>query len=368
MIGEETKKQPRILMVDDDPRNLLVLEGCLGGLGYELIRANGGRQAMELVEADPPDLILLDLAMPEVDGFDVLMHLRARRDEVHIPVVVITAYAERDVRLRALQAGADEFLEKPIDRAILLARVAVLLRLRIATEDLRNQRRELLQLQQEQRELTAFIVHDIKNPLAVATMNIEWSASEVDRADVRDALTESAEAVQRVGVMIEDLWMIARLETSDLPLQRQPIAISELLATIARAHVRELDKKSIKLTLDEQGDPRVSGDPFLLRRLFENLVENALRHTPEHGVISLRANRNNAVEVAVENTGAAIPSNEGDRIFERFTRGMTASPSTRHAGLGLYFCRRAARLHGGDVVLNKSDTFATSFLVRLPAA
>jgi two-component system, sensor histidine kinase and response regulator len=368
-VGREEAISARILLVDDEPRNLLVLEGCLGGLGHELIRATGGRQAIEHVEASPPDLILLDIAMPDVDGFDVLTHLRARRDDVHIPVIVVTAYADRDIRLRALEAGADEFLEKPIDRAILVARVKLLLRLHEMTRALGERRRQLEQLQQEQRELTAFIVHDIKNPLAVATMNVEWSIGEIaERTDLREALVESADAIVRVGVMVDDLLMISRLETSDLPLQRQPIAISELLATIARAHQRELNSKHIHLTIDEQGDPRVTGDPFILRRLFENLLENALRHTPENGRITLRAQTGTEVEVAVENTGSAIAPHDEAKIFDRYTRGTTASPSVRNMGLGLYFCRRAARLHGGDVVLHHSDSSETSFLVRLPAA
>ena len=369
MVGEG-HVTARILLVDDEPRNLLVLEGCLADLGYELVRALGGREAIESVEARAPDLILLDIAMPDIDGFDVLTHLRARREEDRIPVIVVTAYADREMRLRALEAGADEFLEKPIDRAMLLARVRVLLRLHETSRALIERKRQLEQLQQEQRELTAFIVHDLKNPLAVASMNVEWSIQETgdDRADVREALAESSDALQRIGVMVEDLLLISRLETSDLPLQRQPIAISELLATIARAHARQLASKHIHLTIDEQGDPRVTGDPFILRRLFENLLDNAVRHTPENGKILLRAHNGTAVEVAVENTGVAIPPADRDRIFERHGRGSASAPSSRNVGLGLYFCRRAARLHGGDVVLHHSDASATSFLVRLPAA
>src|SRR4051812_44092552 len=105
----------RVLLVDDNPINLDVLEGHLSSLGLDLLRATDGRSAVAMVETDPPDLILLDVVMPDFDGLETLAHIRAHEEHGHIPVILVTAHSERKHRLRGLEAGADEFLEKPVD-------------------------------------------------------------------------------------------------------------------------------------------------------------------------------------------------------------------------------------------------------------
>lgn len=359
----------KILLVDDEPRNLLVLEGCLDGLGHRLIRANSGREAIAALDAEPPDLILLDLAMPEIDGIDVLTHVRARTDIPHTPVILITAHAEREHRLRALEAGADEFLEKPIDRAILLARVRLLLRLRAADEDIRRRQAHLERLQAEQRELTAFIVHDLKNPITVASVNIEFAVRSDMMDDlVRASLNDASEAVARVSSMVDDLLTISRLDAAELSLQREVISVSEVLAGVARAHGRELQEKQITLTLESVDEGLISGDPRIVRRMFENVVENAVRHTPRSGRIEIATRARDSVEICVANSGAPIASEDRNRIFERGQRGSGEPKGGRNLGLGLYFCRRAAEVHGGGVDLADSEGFAVSFVIRLPAA
>src|SRR5881396_3844924 len=171
----------RILLVDDQLANLKILEASLARLGHELIRAADGQSAIALFEASAPDLVLLDFVMPGVDGLDVLAHIRASKERAHTPVVLITAHSNRDHRLRGLEAGADDFLEKPIDRAILVARVNMLLALKDSRDALQTSRDELQRrhsaledAQREQRELMEFIVHDLKNPLHVVHSALEW--------------------------------------------------------------------------------------------------------------------------------------------------------------------------------------------------
>src|SRR5689334_11787318 len=153
-----------LLLVDDDPQNLELLEATLAPLGHKLLRARGGQEALDVLASERVDLLLLDLMMPEVSGFDVLVHLRGQPTYRHIPVILITAASDREHRLKGLQLGATEFLEKPVDQPILLARIRSLLRLQFVTDELIRRNEKLELMKQNQEELMHFIAHDLRKP------------------------------------------------------------------------------------------------------------------------------------------------------------------------------------------------------------
>ena len=360
----------RVLLVDDEPRNLTLLEAYLSPLGYELVRAGSGQEALEAFERAPPDLILLDVMMPDLDGIDVLTHVRAHDRMAYVPVILVTGLTEREDRLRGFEAGADEFLEKPVDRALLLARVRTLLRLKEAGDELVRRNLLLERLQREQREMTAFIVHDLKNQLSIAHLNIGWVKQSIgpERGDLHDALTDALDASGRLHRMIDDLLAVARLEQVDVPLQRDRVAVDDLLGELARAHSREALEKRIGLRVEAESGLSVCADRAILRRVLENLVGNALQYTPADGRVGLSARGGPDVEITVSNTGAPIPEQERSHIFEKFRRGENAPMKGGHAGLGLYFCRRAMEAHRGSITVAETQEWPTSFVLRFAAA
>jgi CheY-like chemotaxis protein len=143
----------KLLLVDDDARNVMALVAVLEPMGHLLVHASDGATALELFEREEPDIVLCDLVMRGMDGLEVLRRIRGHRERGHTPVILITAYGEREPRLEALELGVDEFLEKPIDPAILRARVTTLLRLKVSRDDLANRHAALQRLQREQREI-----------------------------------------------------------------------------------------------------------------------------------------------------------------------------------------------------------------------
>jgi two-component system sensor histidine kinase/response regulator len=361
---------PRLMLVDDEPRNLALLEAYLAPLGHVLTKAGGGEEALEVFEREGADLILLDVLMPDLDGIDVLTHVRAHERGQHVPVVLVTGQTEREARLRGFEAGADEFLEKPVDRALLLARVGTLLRLKEAGDELVRRNETLERLQREQREMTGFIVHDLKNPLAVVHINLEWLKQEAGAGGgpLAEALDDALDASKRLQKMIDDLLAVARIEQVDVPPERAPIALDELLREVARGHTREAQGSRVAISVEAEAGLRVEGDRAILVRVVENLVGNALRYTPKEGKIGLVARGGSElVEVAVSNTGRPIPEQQRSRIFEKFRRGEGEARSPGHSGLGLYFCLRAMEAHGGSISLAQTETWPTSFVLRFPA-
>ena len=358
----------RLLLVDDEPRNLTLLEAFLSPLGHVLARARGGEEALQAFEREGADPIVLDVLMPDLDGIDVLTHLRAHPRGQHVPVILVTGKTEREDRLRGFQAGADEFLEKPVDRALLVARVRTLLRLKAAGEELMRRNALLERLQREQRELTGFIVHDLKNPLSIVHLNLGWVRQNIAPAqrDVHEALSDAVDASERLQTMVDDLLAVARIEQVDVPLERADVVLDNLLMCVMRAHAREALDKHVTLTVEAEEGLCVDADRAVLHRVLENLVRNALRYTPPEGRVGLSAKSGPVTEVAVSNTGVPIPEGDRERIFEKFRRGKDGPIASGHAGLGLYFCTRAMHEHGGSIAVEQTAEWPTSFVLRFP--
>lgn len=377
MRGCETK---RVLLVDDEPRNLAVLEGLLDPLGHDLVRAVDGRSALTSFTECRPDLVLLNLVMPGLDGLDVLAHIRAQVGDDHVPVILLTAHFARDARdhrVRGLEAGADELLEKPVDGPILRARVSTLLQLkesrdaiRRANEDLASRNLALERLQSEQRELMAFIVHDLKNPLSVVWSSVEFARAEAKRptAVLLNALEDASQASRRLRVMIDDLLIVSRLEDSQFPLHPETIRLSELLSDVMRAYVRRAAEKEVHLLAPEGSEVHVKTDRTLLQRVIENILDNALRYTPTSGRVSVAMRAGDEeVAIVVSNTGPSIALSERARIFKKFARLEKTGVERGNAGLGLYFCKRAVEALGGHIEVAETPEWPTSFIVRIPA-
>ncbi len=368
--------EPRcILLVDDEPFNLALLERLLVPLGHDLVRAEDGASALAMLAERKPDLVLLDLVMPGMDGFNVLAEIRARATEDHIPVIVLTAHSEREIRLRGLEAGADDFLEKPVDARTLRLRVANLLQwnesraaLRRLNRELESRNASLRRLQREQRELTDFVVHDLKTPLSSICLNLRYAQEVVgeERPNLAEALEDASRASRRLRSMIEDLLVISRLEDCDLPVHEELIVLSDLLREVFGEYVRRAADKHVELLGPRLTSTRVLADRALLQRVIENLLDNSLRYTPEHGRVSIATRSNGKAEIFVSNSGPPIPPSERVRIFEKFARVENGRSALGNAGLGLYFCKRVLEALGGSIEVTETAEWPTSFVLSLP--
>jgi signal transduction histidine kinase len=366
----------RLLLVDDESHNLDLLETLLAPLGHELVRVQDGRSAVERFASCRPDLVVLDPSMPGMDGLDVLAHIRTHAQGDHVPVIVLTAHSEREFRLRALELRADDFLEKPPDGPLLRVRVGTLLEFKESRDALRQLNSELAsrnvtleRLQQEQRELTGFVVHDLKNPLAAAIMNVEFARDQIGSNDTeaRRALEEATVAFRRLRRMIEDLLMISQLEESEMPISPEPIRLSDFLREVFREYARLAEERHVKLLGPAATDAQVMADRSLLQRVLENILDNSLRYTPQDGRVGLATHVKGSVEIAVSNTGPSIPPSERRRIFEKFARVEHTGGGRSNAGLGLYFCKRAVEALGGHIEVTETPEWPTSFVLRFPA-
>jgi two-component system, sensor histidine kinase and response regulator len=367
----------RLLLVDDEPLNLTALEAFLEPLGHEIVKAHNGREALLAFERKPPDLIMLDLMMPGFDGIQVLTRVRAHPTRGDTPVILLTAHSDREHRLRGLEAGADEFLEKPIDCSLLLARTKTLLRLKESRDELAASRDALAErngqlerAQREQQELTEFIVHDLKSPLTGIVANTEWVYEQLRSGDgsMLRALEDVLASSGRLRLMINDLIAVSQLERGTFPIERRSVVLGAMLKTVTKDFRRAAAQKEISLVEPPELTVACQVDPGLMQRVLENILDNSLRYTPRAGRVAVRAAMREELEIAVANSGPPIPVPDRERIFEKFRRGSNVASSAGNAGLGLYFCRRAVEAHGGHIDVVETDEYPTCFRIRLPAA
>jgi signal transduction histidine kinase len=358
-----------LLLVDDDPRNLLALQALLAPLGHRLVRAADAMEAMQVFEEARPDLVISDLRMPRYDGIDLLGMIRTHPDRSDTPVILVTAHGEREHRLRALRAGADDFLEKPIDEALLIARVNNLLRLKQAKDDLVAQRDELQRSRRERRELNEFMVRDVRGSLSHVCIGLAGLANEVERSSepMRETVARIEGDARQVSDMLEDLLWITRLEHLAFPLQKRDVALDE---EVRRSIMRVADtanRRRIAMDAAVNRPIVVETDERLLDRVLANLIDNAMRHALEGGHVLVELTCGDEIELCVHNDGPRVPRVERDRIFGKFVRGATEPPYSGHAGLGLYFCKCAMKALDGDVELVERPGWSTSFRLRLPS-
>jgi len=375
------KRVPKILIVDDEAPNRRLLRSILRHEGCQTDEVASAAEALERLRLEPFDLVYLDVMMPGRDGIDLLREIRATESLRPLPVVLITALNSIEDKVRGLDAGADDFLTKPVDRAELRARTHTLLRVKAlhdaeqeARHELEKQNDELLRLQQMKKSLTQMLVHDLKNPLTGilghADLLLSRSAAGLDprgRASL-GSLRRSAEAMRR---MVTDLLDLQLLEEDRLKVRARDVAAAAAVEEILQEFEGEAELESKAVRLDGAAPGAANADPDLLRRVLGNLVTNALKHVPAgEGRVVLRVREEgSSLRFEVADNGPGIPPADRERVFERFAQvsGDLRGRSTDR-GLGLTFCRLAVEAMGGEIHVEEEPGGGCKFWLTLPRA
>jgi len=383
--------EPRelVLVIDDNLQNREVAEGHLVSSGYDALLADSGESGLLRFQERRPDLILLDVVMPRMDGFETCRRLRMLPGGSDTPVLFLTALGDLGTHKAALDAGADDFLTKPINRTELLIRIRSLLRIRRLSDELRanyevirSQRDALLDAHRQKIELATLLVHDLKNPLSSILSNVEYLTAHAQMRDGdRDSLHDVLRASRSMFRMVMNLLDISRSEDGALVPRCAEFDVGGLLQEISSETVQRLREKAQTLEVHvAPGAGAILADRDLVRRVIENLVDNSHKYSPRGGTISIEVNAPPplaispdaegapAIELRIRDQGAGIPLAYRTRIFEKYVRIEDRSPDEprNSQGLGLVFCRTAIEVHGGRIWVEENEPKGSCFCVRLP--
>jgi signal transduction histidine kinase len=373
---------PLILVADDVEANAELLVDQLETLGFRTVVARDAPSALAASLEHRPDLVILDVSMPAFDlgvadrdaGFEVCRRLKRDARTARIPVIFVTALGDTTDRVKAIEAGGDDFLTKPHHRLVLNARVRALLKLKGATDALEESLKRLRELQKVRDDLMKMIVHDLKTPLTSVLATLEMMRDgdfgAVTQAQAR-ALSDAEGKAEDLLALIEDLLEVARIEEQTVTLTPEPIAPAALLAEIVYDWSLRFQQEGASASIDVADDaPVFVADKVLIKRVLSNLVQNAITHSAGPVRLSLSARSDpQGILLTVADDGPGIPEEYQEIIFRKFERVRSPiAPRVRSSGLGLTFCRLAVESHGGRIWVKSTEGEGSTFYVQLPLA
>jgi two-component system, sensor histidine kinase and response regulator len=364
-----------VLVVDDEQNNFDVVEFILFTEGYELNYATSGKEALTFLETSQPDVILLDVMMPEMDGIEVCGQIKAHPIWRYIPIVIVTALNSKEDLARALNTGADDFISKPVSPVELRARVRSMLRIKQqhdALESLVKEKEALLEKQaaslQFRQDMSNMVVHDLRNPLTVIMMSSELlKRTNLPEKQLHKVQTISQSA-NRLQSLIDSLLMMAKLEAGKFLLNLTEVDLSLLGNEVVQDFQEIARKKKIDFVTNlPEPNSAVRIDEILLRRVIDNLLSNALKFSPENSQVTLIIEyaSSSTIKIQVKDQGRGISEEVKQKIFDKYEIGNIIS-GVSQTGLGLAFCKIAVEAHGGKISVDSNEPNGSIFTIEIP--
>ena len=354
MTATKQQQAANILIVDDTPANLLLLVRMLTERGYHARPVLSGKLALEAARAEPPDLILLDITMPEMNGYEVCERLKADAALKEIPVIFISALNETVDKVKAFRVGAVDYVTKPFQFDEVYARVQTHLQLR-RLEKLRD-------------DLTHMVIHDLTSPLSVIFYCLDMM--KYDEAENLSASTEKFVALARhsaeeLNNMIRSILDVNKMGAGEMKLRHEPCELDSLIRGVLATPQPLPENRTVTFDIPE-ASLTVAADFGLIRRVLQNLLSNALRYTPAGGNVRIVvAPSSSEIRITIADAGPGIAPENHQRIFEKF--GQVEDQNHRlGTGLGLTFCKLAVEAHGGRIGVESEVGQGCTFWFALP--
>lgn len=366
--------ESRILIVDDDEIIRKLLRRVLERSGFVIDEAASGEQALEQIEQDPPDLILLDVVMDGIDGFQTCRKLKGIEKMAEVPIVFVTGRSDTGSIVEGLNAGGNDYITKPINRHEALARIRNHLKMR-----------KLMRMQAEfidglkkanlaKNRVIGVASHDLRNPIAsirgLSEFLLESGPLNEDQMEIATTIQTTSD---RMLNLVEELLDLSVIESGEERTDYEPCNISEIVSSSIGIYQFTANKKSIEIHFEEIGDvpDLLLLDKMQFRRLTDNLLSNAIKYSPLETKVSVFIQvEGETLQITVEDEGPGIPEDEMHKLFTDFGKtSVQPTGSETSTGLGLSICKKIAEVHKGYIhAANREDRSGMRFTVELNTA
>jgi two-component system, sensor histidine kinase and response regulator len=361
----KSTKVDRILVVDDTPDNCLLIQAILQDEGYQVELSDSGKDALAKIEQLPPDLVLLDVMMPGMDGYEVTRRIRENTKLPFMPILLTTAYDQPSVA-QGLDLGADDFIRKPVHFDELLARVRALLRLKHSVD-------ERDQIARQREDFVSRLTHDLRTPLVAAdrmlNLLLQGAMGELSE-DVQEVMATMIRSNSNLLTMVNMLLEVYRYEAGRKTLTFSPVNLAEMTEEVVKElSPLAIDKHlALNLEYDQAAAFTIKGDRIELHRVLTNLIGNAIKFTDE-GAVTVRLSlvnrdaKQSSIKLEIQDTGPGIPLEDRATLFESF---ITGKHKRSGSGLGLHLARRIVEAHNGTISVESEVGKGSCFTVLLP--
>jgi signal transduction histidine kinase len=364
----QNAKHNTILVVDDIPENIQIITATLGN-DYQVKAATSGERALEIAEQDPkPDLVLLDIVMPEMDGYEVCKQLKSNEKTREIPVIFVTARGDVRDEQFGFQLGAVDYITKPISPPIVAARVHTHLTVSQQKRSLTTTLCRLRELEDMRDNLVHMVVHDMRAPLMgmMGFLDIfKLQAEERLTDDEVQLIDDLHKQTCNLRDMVNDLLEVSKFENNSMPVNREKTDFTNVVDEAISSLI--LYNRTIDIQTEES-DLTVRVDQELMRRVVANLLSNAMKFSkPEEPVVLYLERLNDYLKVSVIDSGPGIPEDSRSLIFEKFGQVTLRHEKGLHStGLGLTFCKLAVEAHGGEIGVESELGEGSTFWFTVP--
>ncbi|MEB3829077.1 hybrid sensor histidine kinase/response regulator [Phormidium sp. CCY1219] len=407
---ESNSVTANILVVDDKPDNLRLLSALLGDRGYKVRRAINGQLALNAAFAEPPDLILLDIMMPEMNGYEVCQQLKSDPRTNPVPVIFLSALDDAFDKVKAFEVGGVDYITKPFQFPEVLARVENHLNLRqlqqqteeqkeqleslnrdleakveARTAELKRKNAALLQLEVQLRDALAqekelsdmktriitTISHEYRTPLTTIASSAELLEAYRHKWDEQKQLkhfNRIQSAIKHMTNLVEEVLFINRAESEKLDFYPVDLNLEKFCSEIVEEIQQPNREKYQVKFMPDAGEVNAQFDAKLLRQILTNLLSNAIKYSPEGGVVELHLSRDpEQVVFQVRDEGIGIPPEDQEKLFQSFSRASNVA-TIQGTGLGLSIVQKCVELHGGKISVDSQLGVGTTFTVCLPVS
>ena len=361
--------RPSVLIVDDLPNNVRLLSIMLTEKGYQVRKAINGQMALNTVRSLIPDLILLDINMPDLNGYQVCEQLKADEKTREIPVIFISALDDVFDKVKAFQVGGVDYISKPFQGEEVMARIENQLTICRQKKQLQNEIKERQKTEETLEIYLHAVSHDLRNPvigmLMILNNLIKNSQGETKEVS-RKILQQMANSCDRQLTLIDSLVETRQNDLWGVSLELNPLSLYEIGQQIGQEWELRLKENQATLINNFSPDlPLVNADAHHLWRVFENLLANALKHNPQGIIITFSARlEGNYLRCSIADNGVGISETQRKKLFDRYQRGNNNNQIS--LGLGLYLCRQIIHAHGGEIGIMNNDEKGSQFWFTLP--
>lgn len=371
MENNTTKKRSLILIVDDNPVNLQLLGNKLREENVDIAVAKDGEKAIKIAKSKLPQLILLDIMMPEMDGYEVCRTLKEDEDTKDIPIIFLTAKVSSEDIIRGFNLGAVDYITKPFNPKELLSRVNTHLRLREYTNELSEKNQQLQTLMNEKNEFLGIAAHDLKNPIYSISMLAKVLRDEKDlsRDEIDEFTGDIVNTADKMLMLIKNLLDINAIEQGKITYTFETIDLSIVFNNIYDIYHELSNKKSINFHFENNAQSsEILTDLIAIRQILDNMVSNAVKYTPKGKNVFLKIYDNNDyLNIEIKDEGPGFTDEDITKLWGKFTR-LSAQPTGEEhsTGLGMSIVKKYADAIGAKVELNTQPGIGSIFTIILP--